>query len=155
MPELNTKTPELGGGFIPSQETKEALEIPKPIEHPVTQVEKTPLGAAPAITPAAATSPVSINPSLELQHRIESVLAEDLDQVYKELTLDQQAKFKILGEATSKRIVILLQQTKIKFNEIMKLIRQWLVTLPGINKYFLEQEAKIKADKIIKFRSGG
>jgi len=155
MPELNIKTPELGGGFIPSQETKEALELPKPIERPVTQAEKTPLGTAPAVTPIIPASASPIDASLELQHKIEGVLAEGLEQTYKELTPAEQAKFRILGEATSKRIVVLLQQAKIKFNEIIKLIRQWLITLPGINKHFLEQEAKIKADKIIKFRSGG
>jgi hypothetical protein len=30
----------------------------------------------------------------------------------------------------------------------LKLIREWLLIIPGVNKYFLEQEAKIKTDKI-------
>jgi len=38
---------------------------------------------------------------------------------------------------------------KIKARKVLHLIRDWLKIIPGINKYFLEQEAKIKTDKII------
>ena len=33
--------------------------------------------------------------------------------------------------------------------KILKLIRSWLKLIPGVNKFFLEQEAKIKTDKIV------
>jgi hypothetical protein len=45
-----------------------------------------------------------------------------------------------------------LGQTKIKVNKIIDLIRRWLKLIPGINKFFLEQEVKIKADKIIRLK---
>ena len=36
----------------------------------------------------------------------------------------------------------------IQMKKILKLIREWLLIIPGVNKFFLEQEAKIKAEKI-------
>jgi hypothetical protein len=32
-------------------------------------------------------------------------------------------------------------------------IKRWLSIIPGINKFFLEQDAKIKAEKIIKLKN--
>ena len=34
---------------------------------------------------------------------------------------------------------------------MMELIYEWLRMLPRINKYFLEQEAKIKTDKLVMY----
>ena len=34
---------------------------------------------------------------------------------------------------------------------VMELVYEWLRMIPKINKYFLEQEAKIKTDKIVKY----
>ena len=36
-----------------------------------------------------------------------------------------------------------------KAKKIFQLILEWLKLLPGINRFFLEQEAKIKTDRII------
>jgi hypothetical protein len=33
--------------------------------------------------------------------------------------------------------------------KILALIRDWLKLIPGVNRFFLEQEAKIKTDKIL------
>jgi hypothetical protein len=64
----------------------------------------------------------------------------------------QQQEFKKSGEETVKKINNLLDKTKIKAGKIIDLIRAWLRLIPGINRFFLEQEAKIKADKIIKVK---
>lgn len=34
---------------------------------------------------------------------------------------------------------------------MMELIYEWLRMLPKVNKYYLEQEAKIKTDKLVKY----
>ena len=41
---------------------------------------------------------------------------------------------------------------KVKVKEIVKLIIEWLKIIPGASRYFLEQEAKIKTDKILKLK---
>lgn len=85
----------------------------------------------------------------ELSVQIENIMAEGLTDAYSELTPVQQQEFKIKGEQTAWKIRVLLKQTKIKIKKIFQLLLEWLKLLPGINRLFLEQEAKIKADKII------
>jgi hypothetical protein len=38
---------------------------------------------------------------------------------------------------------------KIHAKKVVELIRDWLLTIPGVNKFFLEQEAKIKTDRVL------
>ncbi|PIT86178.1 MAG: hypothetical protein COU33_04585 [Candidatus Magasanikbacteria bacterium CG10_big_fil_rev_8_21_14_0_10_43_6] len=79
---------------------------------------------------------------------VEQLLSEGLDDVYKELTPIQQQEFKIKGEKTALEIRQLLKGTHVRVKKIFFLIVEWLKLLPGLNRFFLEQEAKIKADKI-------
>lgn len=88
----------------------------------------------------------------EITLRIEGVMEEGLQDAFKELTPVQQQEFKIKGEETAWQIRELLRHASLKVKQIFKLLLEWLKFLPGINKYFLEQEAKIKADKIISLK---
>lgn len=84
-----------------------------------------------------------------LTRQVEEVLSEGLEDVFQELTPVQQQEFKIKGEEAAFTIRQILSHTKVKIREIFKLIFEWLQMLPGINRFFLEQEAKIKAEKIM------
>ena len=81
--------------------------------------------------------------------KIEGILEEDLGDVYFNLSREKQEEFKAKGEETTLKIINLLAKPKIKIKRIIALIRDWLRIIPGINVFFLEQEVKIKADKII------
>lgn len=85
----------------------------------------------------------------EVTVAIEKIMEEDLKDAFNELTPIQKQEFKIKGEETASQIRILLQRTHVKVKNVFKLILEWLKMLPGINKFFLEQEAKIKTDKIL------
>ena len=87
--------------------------------------------------------------------QIERIMEEGLNDAYQELTLIQRQEFKIKGEATAWQIRNLLKQAHVKIKKIFQLLVEWLRLLPGINRYFLEQEAKIKADKIIGLKARG
>lgn len=89
----------------------------------------------------------------ELTVRIEKVMEEGLGDAYKELSLIQQQEFKIKGEETAWQIRQILKNTHVKIKAIFKLLLEWLKMLPGINRFFLEQEAKIKADKILTIKN--
>ena len=93
-------------------------------------------------------------PSAQRQRQIERVLSSGLDDVYINLAPDKQTQFKLAGEKTADKINKILSKTKINLGAIVKLIKKWLSLIPGINKYFLEQEAKIKADEIVKIKRG-
>ena len=84
---------------------------------------------------------------------IDGILSEGLNEVYLKMNPAQQAEFKKTGEETVTKINKLLTETKVKVNKIIDLIRRWLKLIPGVNKFFLEQEVKIKADKIIKLKN--
>jgi hypothetical protein len=151
------------------QELIKNIETPKPIEaetgalneQPDLSVEKAEKpeekvaeksGAAPATVVVRPVKSV-ISEYEQREKQIENFLARDLEEIYLGLPLDKQAEFRREGEETAQKINKLLEKTKINLGKIVNLIRKWLALLPGVNKFFLEQEAKIKADEIVKLRS--
>lgn len=103
--------------------------------------------------PAAAT-PVLIAQQQFQQRgkKIENILEENMEEMFLSLNPDQQRQFKLAGERTAQEVNQLLESAKLNIKKIISLIKQWLAVIPGINKFFLEQEAKIKADEIIKLK---
>ena len=85
--------------------------------------------------------------------QVEKIMETGLSDAYKEMSPTQQQEFKIKGEKTAMEIRDLLRAGKIKIKKIIRLLISWLRLLPGVNKFFLEQEAKIKADKIIALKN--
>jgi len=93
----------------------------------------------------------ALPPSLKNQTvvKIEKIMEEDLNDSYQRLSPVAKQEFKLKGEQTAAQIQELLKGTHIKVKKILNLILNWLRILPGVNHFFLEQEAKIKTDKII------
>ena len=87
------------------------------------------------------------------EKEIDTYLSEGLSETFLAMPADKQKIFKTEAETTAKKINVLLDATKINISKIVKLIRRWLSLITGINKFFLDQEAKIKADKIIKIKN--
>ncbi|MCX6797932.1 MAG: hypothetical protein NTX66_01790, partial [Candidatus Falkowbacteria bacterium] len=83
---------------------------------------------------------------------IDKILADGLEDIFINLPPAEQQKFKLSGEATVAKINKLLEGAKVKVKKIVDLIRRWLATLPGVNRFFLEQEAKIKTDRIMRLK---
>ena len=131
--ESKVETRESGGAFeAEAAAQKEAVEI--------TEQAKAVQAAAAAL------------PSVEkdrLTQEIEAVLAEDLTELFLQLPKEQQAAFQQKGEVTAGTIRRLLQEAKVNVKKIFALIAEWLQILPGVNRFFLEQEAKIKTDRIL------
>jgi len=104
------------------------------------------------ITPTSSLPPAGtpVPKEVERQAEIERILEDDLGDTYFNLPADKKEMFRIKGEQTAYEINGLLSAAKIKVQKIIKLIRKWLLVIPGVNRFFLEQEAKLKADEIIK-----
>lgn len=100
-----------------------------------------------------AVSPVVQQARKEREKRIEKILEENMEEIYLKLSPEKQKEFRIAGEQTAKKINEILGKAKFKIKEIINLIRKWLSLIPGVNKFFLEQEAKIKADKIVSLKN--
>jgi hypothetical protein len=79
-------------------------------------------------------------------------LAKDMGDIYLNMSPAKQQEFKREGEKTAREINSLLQKTKVTIKKIISLIKKWLSIIPRVNKFFLEQESKIKADEIMKLK---
>ncbi len=121
----------------------------RPIEQPQDTEQPTQTQPQQTVTPIDTSVPVVI-PAVKdkLLTQIESIMSSGLVDAFKEMSPAIQQQFKIKGEQAAEEIKTLLTKTKIKVKKIFKVLVQWLQIIPGINKYFIQQEAKIKADKL-------
>lgn len=105
---------------------------------------------------AAVVSPVKprivTDSEKERERQIEAILSDGLGEIYLSLPDKNKEEFKKSGEEAVVKINELMSKAKINISKIIKVIRDWLSKIPKVNKFFLEQEAKIKADKIIKLK---
>jgi len=82
--------------------------------------------------------------------KIEAILEEDLEELYFKMDETHRRIFKEEGEKTAHQIEQVIITSKSIAFKIVELIKHWLNFIPGLNKFFVDQAAKIKADKIIK-----
>jgi|GEM_PF-717874 len=132
----------------PGVERERIKKMAEARERAVKEVAQMENMAPATIGPVAAVSV----PGAKQQKQIENILSSGLEDIYLSLTPERQKKFKSAGEQTAAKINKLLNKAKINLGAIIKLIRKWLKLIPGVNKYFLEQEAKIRADEIVKMK---
>lgn len=133
--------PEAAPELVTEQKKPEPTELVKKIETTV-----------PVTVPMAPAAPAVVKVKDELIDEIDGVLGEGLEGDYQRMTPDLQVKFKLKGEETAKEIGGILRSSKIQIKKIINLILNWLRIIPGVNHYFLTQEAKIKSDKIVLLR---
>ena len=96
---------------------------------------------------------VTLTPKEQEIKAIESILSDGLGDLYKNLPVQRQQEFKKKGEETAGKIAVLLQNAKTKIKKIINLIKNWLSMLPGVNKFYIEKEAKIKAEKLANLKN--
>ena len=134
--------PEKVAGFEIGKEENIQREIKRKSEKLPPEIERD-------MAPASVGAPgIDITDS-PLHQNVEAILEDDLEELYFSMNEQQQEKFKKKGEQTASQIVKLIKAGKATFRKIFKLILSWLKFIPGVNKYFLEQEAKIKSDRVL------
>lgn len=112
-----------------------------------SQVTTTPTTPAP---PPAPTTPPTQTPTPDPTHEaVEDILEKDLENIYFQMDDKHKKEFKKKGEQTTGLITTLVKTAHATVKKVLSLIRGWLKVIPGINKFFLEQEAKIKTDEIM------
>ncbi|MFA5163338.1 MAG: hypothetical protein WC441_02290 [Patescibacteria group bacterium] len=124
-------------------------QVSPKVERPDKEVQST-RSANPARNIVAQTNVQSLSQQRAME--IDRILADGLEDIFIALPPQEQQRFKVKGEETVAKINKLLDSAKFKIKQIVSLIRRWLSTLPGVNRYFLEQEAKIKADRIMRIK---
>jgi hypothetical protein len=94
------------------------------------------------------TTPQASNAQIVLQ-KVENILSQDMDKAFLSMDVATQHQFKVKGEQTGRQITVLLQKGKVTVQKIISLILEWLRIIPQVNRHYIEQEAKIKAENII------
>jgi hypothetical protein len=120
----------------------------------VADEEKSAPAATPAAAPAAeASTPAPVQAKSQEVLDIENILSDGLDDLYSKLPDNRKAEFKQKGEEAASQISLVLKQAKVKVGKVVDLIKGWLSMIPGVNKFFLDQESKIKADKLLDYKN--
>jgi hypothetical protein len=135
--------------IAPGAEKEKIKKLEQARKEIINEINQGENSAAGTIGPVAGIAA----PQLKQQKQIEKILASGLEDIYLSLTPAKQKEFKLVGEQTAAKINKLLAKAKVNLGAIIRLIRKWLSLIPGVNRYFLEQEAKIRADEIIKMKN--
>ncbi|MDO8626590.1 MAG: hypothetical protein Q7K39_04040 [Candidatus Magasanikbacteria bacterium] len=93
--------------------------------------------------------PAIPQPRDETTVKIEKILEDGVGEAYSRLSPVAKQEFKLKGEEVAFKIRELLSTGHTQVKKIFRLILEWLKMLPGINRFFLEQEAKIKTDRVL------
>ncbi len=128
-------------------------EIPESAD---TFLEQAETAAPTAVTqPAGQTTPSSVIPLAkdEVFLEVEKILEAGLGEYVKDLPLEAKDRFTKKGEEVAGQIAAMVRTLQVKVKQVILLIRDWLLTIPGVNKFFLEQDAKIKTDRIVHYAS--
>jgi hypothetical protein len=94
-------------------------------------------------------SPSNYTFKSETLTKVEKILEKDMGDIYFKMSPEAKRNFKIKGEEISLKIEEMIETGKAVARKILALIKSWLQMIPGVNRFFLEQEAKIKTDKIM------
>lgn len=142
VPEV-PKTPEQQTGPEAQRVPAPENELPTPPEH---------VQVTPSFSDAPRQAPVASVPVDPVLQQIESILSEGLQDQYATLDPITKEEFKVRGEITAREVASLLSQAKVQVRKVLQLIISWLKILPGVSKLFLEQDAKIKTDRLLAMR---
>lgn len=132
----------------PEQRVEQESTVPE-------QVPRQPAAAvvipqfAPSASPLAPAS--AADPRVGVLKQVEALLSEGLQQLYLSLPEGRRTAFKQKGEHIANTITDMIVYGKAKVKEIWLLITSWLGTISGVNKYYVEQEIKIKTDRIMEY----
>ncbi|MFH2231719.1 MAG: hypothetical protein ABII13_00905 [Patescibacteria group bacterium] len=85
----------------------------------------------------------------EVQIKVEEIMEEGMGTLYAELPLSAKQAFRVKGEQAAEEISEMIRTFKFQVAKVVRLLRNWLLTIPKVNRFFLEQEAKIKTDRIL------
>ena len=147
--------PEIAGQELLNPEVPRGMEKEVLPETPETRAAE----IAPEIIPGAPVEKVGeayVPPPANVPQKdfatkeIEKTLEKGLEKTFGEMPPDLQIQFKTKGEEAAQKIRGMLARAKEMARNILELIKSWLGLIPGVSKYFLEQEAKIKTDEILK-----
>ena len=129
-------------------ETRPAAETaPQGAEVRAAMPEQAPAPVATAKTSAKADAAPQEKDKYRV--KVERILEQNLWDLYFALPQGSREKFKAEGEKAAATLRAAIEGKKVKPNQVLGAVHKWLKTIPRVNPYFLEQEAKIKTDQVM------
>lgn len=133
----------------PERSVEQESIVPQ-FDTPRQTSERSSVSLPPSASPLGPVA-TSSDPRAGVLKQVEGLLADGLQGLYMSLPDARRAAFKQTGELVANKITDMIMYGKARAKEIWKLIGEWLRAVPGVNRYFLEQEIKIKTDRIMMF----
>lgn len=150
MSDTIERKPNLLPQEAPEAHVEQAAEQPAQRRESTAGQERQP-PPVPVLPPAHSSAASALAVTDPVLKSVEDILAEGLMDLYATFPEDRKATFRQKGEEVARKIRDLIVKGKHKALEVLRLIRMWLHTIPGVNSFFLEQEAKIKTDRILMY----
>ncbi len=89
----------------------------------------------------------------QLRLAIERIMEQSASEYYPGMPPRLQKKFSELGDRVSLKIEKLLLTKKNHIVDIAHILHEWLKLIPQASPYYLEQEAKIRADEMVRLQN--
>lgn len=107
----------------------------------------------PPVVPSVEQVPnnvVELRPQKDpLFEAVEKVLEKDLKPLYDAMPSSKKELFRVRGERATQKIRDAVAAGKLNKYRTMKVLREWLNTIPQVNKYWIGQEVKNRADDLV------
>lgn len=136
VPETSTQEQKEQHERMPAESSTQGVE--QQPSHPIAQ----PAQSAPEV-------PKQSLGKSEAEIQVEGVLEEGMQEAFSSMDQQHQHMFKEAGEHTAREIVSVMNAVKVQTQQVFELIKAWLRIIPGVSKWYVIQEAKIKTDKIL------
>ncbi|EKD32733.1 MAG: hypothetical protein ACD_76C00157G0002 [uncultured bacterium] len=132
------------------QEQKPETKSESGKEHKrIDVVEHVAIEQAPMAVPSSAIHKVPPVKKDKIALSVESALSEGLEELYMSMSPKDKKRFKEEGDKIASIISDMIRKAKINTRKIRDLVFKWLRLIPGVSKFFLEKEAKIRTQKIL------
>ncbi len=103
----------------------------------------------PATDPVPATPAVIAVPPDKLAEDVQKILEDGLEEAIVAMPEDAKQRFLQKGKEIGTIVSDMVRRYKVEVKRVLHMLKEWLTAIPGINKFFLEKEAKIKTDRIL------
>jgi uncharacterized protein YgbK (DUF1537 family) len=132
-----------------NQQEQQAEQQMERSGHKEDFLEEAPTSALPATATAEPQASAVEVQKDEVTIEVEKILEAGLGDYVPDMPEEARQRFLKKGGEVAAQLSVMVRTLNIHVSLVLKLLKEWLLTIPGVNKYFIEQEAKIKADKII------
>ncbi len=97
----------------------------------------------------AAAQVVEETPKDEITIEVEKILEYGLGDYIPDMPEEARERFLKKGGEVASQLSTMVRTLNVQVALVVTLIKEWLLTIPGVNRYYIEQEAKIKTDHIV------